>query len=208
MTVDLGLKSETPTSSPRFNWADPFILEDELTEDERLILRTARSFAQERLMTGITEANREGNFDRSIMTEMGTLGLLGSNLQGYGCAGASAVSYGLIAREIERVDSAYRSCLSVQSSLVMWPIYTYGTETQKQRFIPALAKGELIGSFGLTEPDYGSDPGGMLARSKNTDGGYILNGTKTWMKAIKYVALLSKEIWTGLPHPKLKVSFL
>lgn len=181
MTVDLGLKKETPASSPRFNWADPFILEEELTEDERLILSTARSFAQDQLMPGITEANRNGIFDRSIMTKMGALGLLGSNLQGYGCAGASAVSYGLIAREIERVDSAYRSCLSVQSSLVMWPIYTYGTETQKQRFIPALATGELIGSFGLTEPDYGSDPGGMLTRSKNTDGGYILNGTKTWI---------------------------
>ena len=181
MTADLGLKKEIPASSPRFNWADPFILEEELTEDERLILSTARSFAQDQLMPGITEANRNGIFDRSIMTEMGTLGLLGSNLQGYGCAGASAVSYGLIAREIERVDSAYRSCLSVQSSLVMWPIYTYGTETQKQRFIPALATGELIGSFGLTEPDYGSDPGGMLTRSKNTDGGYILNGTKTWI---------------------------
>ena len=181
MTVDLGLKTEIPASSPRFNWADPFILEEELTEDERLILSTARSFAQDQLMPGITEANRNGIFDRSIMTKMGALGLLGSNLQGYGCAGASAVSYGLIAREIERVDSAYRSCLSVQSSLVMWPIYTYGTETQKQRFIPALATGELIGSFGLTEPDYGSDPGGMLTRSKNTDGGYILNGTKTWI---------------------------
>ena len=132
-------------------------------------------------MPGITEANRDGIFDRSIMTEMGALGLLGSNLHGYGCAGASAVSYGLIAREIERVDSAYRSCLSVQSSLVMWPISTYGTETQKQRFIPALARGELIGSFGLTEPDYGSDPGGMLTRSESTDGGYILNGTKTWI---------------------------
>ena len=181
MTVDLGLKTEISASSPRFNWVDPFKLEEELTEDERLILSTARSFSQDRLMPGITEANRDGIFDRSIMTEMGALGLLGSNLQGYGCAGASAVSYGLIAREIERVDSAYRSCLSVQSSLVMWPIYTYGTETQKQRFIPALAKGELIGSFGLTEPDYGSDPGGMLTRSKNTDGGYILNGTKTWI---------------------------
>ena len=148
MTVDLGLKTEIPASSPRFNWADPFKLEDELTEDERLIVTTTRSFAQDRLMPGITEANRDGIFDRSIMTEMGALGLLGSSLHGYGCAGASAVSYGLIAREIERVDSAYRSCLSVQSSLVMWPIYTYGTENQKQRFIPALAKGEIrcIGS--------------------------------------------------------------
>ena len=181
MTIDLGLKKEVPTPAPRFNWADPFMFEEQLTEDERLILDTTRSFAQDRLMPGIIEANRDGIFDRSIMTEMGTLGLLGSNLHGYGCAGTNAVSYGLIAREIERVDSAYRSCLSVQSSLVMWPIYTYGTESQKQRFIPALAKGELIGSFGLTEPNYGSDPGGMLTRAKNADGGYILNGTKTWI---------------------------
>ena len=132
-------------------------------------------------MPGIIEANRNEKFDRAIMTEMGALGLLGSNLHGYGCAGASSVAYGLIAREIERVDSSYRSCLSVQSSLVMWPIYTYGTESQQNKFLPALARGELIGAFGLTEPDHGSDPGGMTTRAKNVDGGYILSGTKTWI---------------------------
>ena len=181
MPAKLAPKKKIPTSLPRFDWADPFMLGDQLTEDERLILNTARSFAQDRLMPGIVEANRNEKFDRAIMTEMGALGLLGSNLHGYGCAGASSVAYGLIAREIERVDSSYRSCLSVQSSLVMWPIYTYGTEAQRNQFLPALARGELIGSFGLTEPDYGSDPGGMTTRARNVDGGYILTGTKTWI---------------------------
>ena len=181
MSAKLATEKKIPLSLPRFDWADPFMLGDQLTEDERLILNTARSFAQDRLMPGIIEANRNEKFDRAIMTEMGALGLLGSNLHGYGCAGASSVAYGLIAREIERVDSSYRSCLSVQSSLVMWPIYTYGTESQQNQFLPALARGELIGSFGLTEPDYGSDPGGMTTRAKNVDGGYILSGTKTWI---------------------------
>ena len=181
MSAKLATEKKIPLSLPRFDWADPFVLGDQLTEDERLILNTARSFAQDRLMPGIIEANRNEKFDRAIMTEMGALGLLGSNLHGYGCAGASSVAYGLIAREIERVDSSYRSCLSVQSSLVMWPIYTYGTESQQNKFLPALARGELIGSFGLTEPDYGSDPGGMTTRAKNVDGGYILSGTKTWI---------------------------
>ena len=181
MSAKLATEKKIPLSLPRFDWADPFMLGEQLTEDERLILNTARSFAQDRLMPGIIEANRNEKFDRAIMTEMGTLGLLGSNLHGYGCAGASSVAYGLIAREIERVDSSYRSCLSVQSSLVMWPIYTYGTESQQNKFLPALARGELIGAFGLTEPDHGSDPGGMTTRAKNVDGGYILSGTKTWI---------------------------
>ena len=181
MSAKLATEKKIPLSLPRFDWADPFMLGEQLTEDERLILNTARSFAQDRLMPGIIEANRNEKFDRAIMTEMGALGLLGSNLHGYGCAGASSVAYGLIAREIERVDSSYRSCLSVQSSLVMWPIYTYGTESQQNKFLPALARGELIGAFGLTEPDHGSDPGGMTTRAKNVDGGYILSGTKTWI---------------------------
>ena len=181
MSAKLATEKKIPLSLPRFDWADPFMLGEQLTEDERLILNTARSFAQDRLMPGIIEANRNEKFDRAIMTEMGALGLLGSNLHGYGCAGASSVAYGLIAREIERVDSSYRSCLSVQSSLVMWPIYTNVTESQQNQFLPALARGELIGSFGLTEPDYGSDPGGMTTRAKNVDGGYILSGTKTWI---------------------------
>ena len=166
---------------PPFDWQDPFLLDSQLSEDERMIAATAKSFAEDVLAPGIIDANRNETFDKNIMKEMGRLGLLGSNLHGYECAGASSVAYGLIAREIERVDSSYRSCLSVQSSLVMWPIYTYGTEHQKLKYIPALAKGELIGSFGLTEPDHGSDPGSMISRARNTNGGYILNGTKTWI---------------------------
>ena len=181
MPEKVASKGRATAASPRFDWADPFLLQDQLTEEERLTLSTARSFAQDHLMPGIVEANRNEEFDRTVMTKMGDLGLLGSNLHGYGCAGASSVAYGLIAREIERVDSSYRSCLSVQSSLVMWPILTYGTEEQRKRFLPALARGELIGSFGLTEPDYGSDPGGMTTRASDVDGGYIINGTKTWI---------------------------
>jgi glutaryl-CoA dehydrogenase len=164
-----------------FDWADPFLLEDQLEEEERMIRDTARSFAQDRLMPGIVEANRHETFDRGIMQEMGAIGLLGATIDGYGCVGASSVAYGLIAREIENVDSAYRSCLSVQSSLVMWPIYAYGTEDQKERFLPPLASGERIGSFGLTEPDHGSDPGSMITRARAVDGGYRLTGTKTWI---------------------------
>ncbi|MDP6952296.1 MAG: acyl-CoA dehydrogenase family protein, partial [Alphaproteobacteria bacterium] len=164
-----------------FDWTDPFRLDDQLDEDERLIRETAHGFAQDKLMPGIIEANRKESFDRGIMEEMGGLGLLGATIEGYGCAGASTVAYGLIAREIERVDSAYRSCLSVQSSLVMWPISAYGTEEQKQRWLPGMAKGELIGCFGLTEPDHGSDPGGMITRAKAVDGGFRLTGSKTWI---------------------------
>ncbi len=164
-----------------FDWSDPFRLEDQLTEDERLIRDTARGFAQDRLAPGIVEAWRHERFDRELMREMGALGLLGATLHGYGCAGASEVAYGLVAREIERVDSSYRSCLSVQSSLVMWPIHRYGTEEQRARFLPGLARGELIGAFGLTEPDHGSDPGGMATRARATAGGYRLSGAKTWI---------------------------
>jgi len=178
--------STSPTKSEKvkkaiFDWADPFSMESELTEDEKLILKTTRSFARNRLMPGVVHANREQTFDREIMEEMGQLGLLGATLHGYGCAGTTSVAYGLIAREIEYVDSAYRSCLSVQSSLVMWPIYSYGTEEQKNRFLPDLAIGKTIGSFGLTEPDHGSDPGSMTTRATKTSNGYILNGTKTWI---------------------------
>ncbi len=175
-------RSASP-AAPRaaFDWADPFLLEDQLTEDERMVRDTARAYAQDKLMPRILEANRHETFDRAIMNEMGELGLLGSTLTGYGCAGASSVAYGLIAREIERVDSSYRSCLSVQSSLVMWPIHAYGTEQQKQKFLPKLASGEFIGSFGLTEPDHGSDPGGMTTRARAVDGGFRLSGAKTWI---------------------------
>jgi glutaryl-CoA dehydrogenase len=164
-----------------FDWADPFRLDDQLDEDERLIRETAHGFAQDRLMPGIIEANRSESFDRGIMEEMGGLGLLGATIEDYSCAGASTVAYGLIAREVERVDSAYRSCLSVQSSLVMWPISAYGTEEQKQRWLPGMAAGKLIGCFGLTEPDHGSDPGGMITRARAVDGGFRLTGSKTWI---------------------------
>lgn len=178
--------STSPVTSEKekkaiFDWADPFLMESELTQDEKLILRTTRSFARNCLLPGVVHANREQTFDRAVMEEMGQLGLLGSTLHGYGCAGASSVAYGLIAREIEYVDSAYRSCLSVQSSLVMWPIYSYGTEEQKNKFLPDLATGKTIGSFGLTEPDHGSDPGSMTTRATKKNNGFILNGTKTWI---------------------------
>lgn len=186
MSSQAAPSAATPLTKAAFDWADPFLLEDELTEEERMIRDSAHDFAQEKLMPRVLEDHRHERFDRAIMAGMGAVGLLGSTLQGYGCAGASAVAYGLIAREIERVDSAYRSCLSVQSSLVMWPIYTYGTEDQRERFLPGLAKGELIGCFGLTEPDHGSDPGGMVTRARTADGGYRLTGTKTWISNSPY----------------------
>jgi len=166
----------------RFNWEDPMLFEDQLSEEEKLVRDSARQYAQEKLMPRILEANRHEIFDRDIFPEMGALGLLGSTLEEkYGCAGVNYVSYGLIAREIERVDSAYRSTLSVQSSLVMWPIYNYGTETQRLKYLPKLASGDYVGCFGLTEPDHGSDPGGMITRAKKVDGGYVLNGAKMWI---------------------------
>ena len=170
-----------PTAKASFQWEDPFLLEDQLDEDERMIRDTARDYAQERLMPRILEANRHERFDRAIMTEMGALGLLGPTLEGYGCAGANYVAYGLIAREIERVDSAYRSAMSVQSSLVMYPIHAYGTEAQRARFLPRLATGERVGCFGLTEPDHGSDPGGMTTRARAAPGGFVLSGAKMWI---------------------------
>jgi glutaryl-CoA dehydrogenase len=169
-----------PKTAP-FEWQDPFRLDDQLDEDERMIRDTAREYAQERLMPRILEAARNENFDREIMREMGELGFLGASLHGYGCAGVNYVAYGLIAREIERVDSGYRSAMSVQSSLVMFPIHAYGSEEQKERFLPRLATGEIVGCFGLTEPDHGSDPGGMATRAKAVDGGYELTGAKMWI---------------------------
>ena len=166
---------------PAFQWDDPFLLDDQLSEDERLIRDTTRDYAQARLMPRIVEANRHERFDREIVSEMGELGLLGCTLEGYGCAGVNYVSYGLVAREIERVDSGYRSVMSVQSSLVMYPIHAYGSEEQRARYLPRLAKGEIVGCFGLTEPDHGSDPGGMTTRARKADGGYKLSGAKTWI---------------------------
>jgi glutaryl-CoA dehydrogenase len=166
---------------PRFEWEDPLLLEDQLSEEERMLRDAARAYCQERLMPRILEANRHERFDRAIMTEMGALGLLGPTIEGYGCAGVNYVSYGLVAREVERVDSGYRSAMSVQSSLVMHPIHAYGSEEQRQRFLPRLARGELVGCFGLTEPDHGSDPGGMKTRARKADGGYVLTGSKMWI---------------------------
>ncbi|HZJ97673.1 MAG: acyl-CoA dehydrogenase [Alcaligenaceae bacterium] len=168
-------------SRPAFKWEDPFLLDDQLTEEERMVAASAETFCQEVLMPGILEANRHENFDPELMKRMGELGLLGATIDGYGCAGMSHVSYGLIARAVERVDSGYRSAMSVQSSLVMHPIWAYGTEEQKQKFLPQLATGELIGCFGLTEPDAGSDPGSMKTRARKVDGGYSLTGNKMWI---------------------------
>jgi len=164
-----------------FVWADPLLLEEELTEEERLVRDTARAYCQEKLFPRVREAHRHEHFDRAIMTEMGALGLLGSTISGYGCAGVNYVCYGLIAREVERVDSGYRSAMSVQSSLVMYPIHAFGSEAQRRRYLPLLATGEWVGCFGLTEPDHGSDPGGMSTRAIAAPGGYRLNGAKIWI---------------------------
>ena len=165
-----------------FQWDDPLLLNAQLSEEERLIHDSVRAFAQDKLAPRVIEAYREDRFDPEIMAEMGQQGLLGATLpEKYGGVGAGYVSYGLIAREIERIDSGYRSAMSVQSSLVMYPIYAYGSEEQKQKYLPGLAKGDLIGCFGLTEPDAGSDPGGMNTYAEKADGGYKLTGTKMWI---------------------------
>jgi glutaryl-CoA dehydrogenase len=169
------------TKEAAFRWDDPLLLEEELNDEERLVRDAARDYAQAKLMPRVVEANRHERFDREIMSELGELGMLGPTIQGYGCAGASYVSYGLIAREVERVDSGYRSAMSVQSSLVMFPIHAYGTEAQREKYLPRLARGELVGCFGLTEPDAGSDPGSMRTRARRVPGGWSLSGTKTWI---------------------------
>ena len=175
-------KPSEAKASAAFQWDDPFLLDEQLTDDERMIRDSARAYAQERLQPRVLEAYREEKTDRSIFNEMGELGLLGLTLpEDYGCAGASYVAYGLVAREVERVDSGYRSMMSVQSSLVMYPIYAYGDETQRRKFLPKLASGEFVGCFGLTEPDAGSDPGGMKTRADKIDGGYRLSGSKMWI---------------------------
>ncbi len=165
-----------------FKWDDPFFLDEQLSDDERLIRDTAQDYAQEKLQTRVKQAYRDEFFHREIMTEMGALGLLGSTLpEKYGCANVNYVSYGLVAREVERVDSGYRSAMSVQSSLVMHPIYSYGSEPQREKYLPKLATGEWVGCFGLTEPDHGSDPGSMITRAQKTSAGYLLNGAKMWI---------------------------
>jgi glutaryl-CoA dehydrogenase len=164
-----------------FNWEDPFLMDGELSDEERMVRDSARQYAQNKLLPRVQLAFRNEHTDRAIFNEMGALGLLGSTIQGYGCPGVNYVSYGLIAREVERVDSGFRSMMSVQSSLVMYPIYTYGTEAQREKYLPKLASGEWVGCFGLTEPDHGSDPGGMKTRARSTDGGYRLSGSKMWI---------------------------
>jgi glutaryl-CoA dehydrogenase len=166
----------------QFKWEDPLLFKEQLDEEERMIRDVAHRFCQEQLMPGITEANRHEHFDRNIMYQMGEMGFLGPTIpETYGGAGLSYVAYGLIAREVERVDSSYRSAMSVQSSLVMHPINTYGTEEQRQKYLPKLATGELVGCFGLTEPNHGSDPGSMETRARKVEGGWILHGSKSWI---------------------------
>jgi glutaryl-CoA dehydrogenase len=165
-----------------FKWDDPFLLNDQLTDEERMIRDTARKYCQDKLMPRILEANRHEIFQREIMDEMGSMGFLGSTIpEEYGGAGLNHVAYGLIAREVERVDSGYRSAMSVQSSLVMYPIYAYGTEEQRKKYLPNLASGKWVGCFGLTEPNHGSDPASMETRAKKVDGGYVLQGSKMWI---------------------------
>merc|ERR1712038_528560 len=170
-------------STVSFDWKDPLNLESQLTEEEIMIRDVAHDYCQEKLLPRVLMANRNETFDRDIVNEMGELGLLGPTIKGYGCSGTSSVAYGLIAREVERVDSAYRSTMSVQSSLVMYPIYDFGTEAQKDKYLPSLATGEKIGCFGLTEPNHGSDPAGMETKAKYvpSDKVFILNGSKNWI---------------------------
>lgn len=174
-------KMTAKSHRPEFDWQDPLLLDELLTDEERMIRDTARDYCQSKLMPRVLEANRHETFDPAIMREMGELGLLGAMLEGYGCAGVSQVSYGLVAREVERVDSGYRSAMSVQSSLVMYPIHAFGSEEQKQKYLPKLAAGEFIGCFGLTEPDGGSDPSAMRTRLKKAGNAYTLSGSKQWI---------------------------
>ena len=176
------LKPKDAPDLSRFEWDDPFLLEQQLTEDERMMRDASRAYAQEKLQPRVIEAYEKQTTDTSIFREMGEMGLLGVTIpEAYGGIGASYVTYGLVAREIERIDSGYRSMMSVQSSLVMYPIYAYGSEEQRKKYLPKLASGEWIGCFGLTEPDAGSDPGGMKTTARKTDNGYVLNGTKMWI---------------------------
>ena len=171
----------SPHSKPVFRWEDPLLLEDQLSAEERQIRDAAHAYCQEKLQTRVLQANRHEKFDRAIMNEMGELGFLGCTIEGYGCAGVNHVAYGLIAREVERVDSSYRSAMSVQSSLVMHPIHAYGSEAQRQKYLPKLATGEWVGCFGLTEPNHGSDPGSMVTRARTVPGGVKLSGAKMWI---------------------------
>jgi len=187
----------------KFKWEDPFMLADQLTDDERAIVDAAHAFCQDKLQTRVLMAARHEKFDREIMNEAGAMGFLGSTIEGYGCAGLSYVAYGLIAREIERVDSGYRSAISVQSSLVMHPINAYGSEAQREKYLPKLATGEWVGCFGLTEPNHGSDPGSMLTRAKPVDGGFIVKGAKMWITNSPIADVF--VVWAKLEDPDGKV---
>ncbi|MCY1165898.1 MAG: acyl-CoA dehydrogenase [Pseudomonadota bacterium] len=187
----------------KFNWEDPFLLSEQLSDDERAIVDAAHTFCQEKLQPRVLMAARHEKFDREIMNEAGAMGFLGSTIEGYGCAGLSYVAYGLIAREVERVDSGYRSAISVQSSLVMHPINAYGSEAQKQKYLPKLATGEWVGCFGLTEPNHGSDPASMLTRAKPVDGGFIMKGAKMWITNSPIADVF--VVWAKLEDPDGKV---
>ena len=178
MTIDY---TAVTLSGGHFQWDDPLLLESQLTDEEKMIRDSARQYAQEKLAPRIRDWNRNETFDPVVMREMGALGFLGAPLEGYGCAGIGYVAYGLIMRELERVDTAFRSACGVQSGLAMTPIYAYGTEEQRQKYLPKMVTGELLGCFGLTEPDHGSDPGSMKTRARSVDGGYRLSGTKLWI---------------------------
>ena len=169
------------SARPAFPWEDPLLLEEQLSEEERMVRDAAREYCREKLAPRVQGAFREERFDREIVSEMGALGFLGATIEGYGCAGVNHVCYGLVAREVERVDSGYRSAMSVQSSLVMHPIHAYGTEAQRRKYLPRLATGEWVGCFGLTEPDHGSDAGGLRTRARAVDGGYLVSGAKMWI---------------------------
>jgi glutaryl-CoA dehydrogenase len=186
-----------------FNWQDPFFFMEQLSDDERAIADAAHAFCQEKLQPRVLMAARHEKFDREIMNEAGAMGFLGSTIEGYGCAGLNYVSYGLVAREVERVDSGYRSAISVQSSLVMHPINAYGSEAQKQKYLPKLATGEWVGCFGLTEPNHGSDPASMLTRAKPVDGGFILKGAKMWITNSPIADVF--VVWAKLQDPDGKV---
>ena len=187
MVINIQKETEIKSLSA---WDDVLNLDDQLSAEEKILQSTVRAYCKEKLLPRIIDDNRNENFSREIFTEMGELGLLGSYLDGYGCAGSNYVSYGLITREIEKIDSAYRSIMSVQTSLVMYPIHKFGSDEQKEQYLPKLAKGELIGSFGLTEPDAGSDPGAMKTKAVKVKGGYELNGTKTWISNAPYADVI------------------
>ena len=187
---------------PSFVWDDPLLLDTLLTDEERMVRDTARAFADEYLAPIVRHDNRHEQCDRKLMVQFGSTGLLGSTIHGYGCAGASYVAYGLIAREVERVDSAYRSAMSVQSSLVMYPVYAYGTEAQRNAYLPKLASGEWIGSFGLTEPDAGSDPGSMRTTARKVPGGYVLNGAKMWITSSPLADVMI--VWAKTEDEKIR----